>query len=215
MALLLILTALPLTAAAEDHGSVTSYAPLGADAVGMSISGGYAIALPVMTYEVGFGATDTVDIHVRYETVAGLLHFPSVGARWVPFQFGDWHLGFKLGAAYSFFGLKTEDLNLTSTVYLPFEVGMSGAVTKDSDLVIAVGGEVDVAKFVVIEDESDGSSEVRYDASIIRFGFISALTPDLDAFVQGRLRIPIETITDGEHVFFVVPFVEGGATWAF
>jgi hypothetical protein len=156
-----------------------------------------------------------VDIHVRYETVAGLLHFPSVGARWVPFQFGDWHLGFKLGAAYSFFGLKTEDLNLTSTVYLPFEVGMSGAVTKDSDLVIAVGGEVDVAKFVVIEDESDGSSEVRYDASIIRFGFISALTPDLDAFVQGRLRIPIETITDGEHVFFVVPFVEGGATWAF
>ena len=213
VAVLLLLP--PAVASAEDHGSVTSYRPLGKGAVGMAVSGGYAIALPMMAYEVGFGVADKLDAGVRYETVAGLLHFPSAGVRWVPLQWGDWYLGTKAGVAYSFFGLQTEDLNLTSTLYLPFEIGLSGAVTEHSDLVLAIGGELDLARFVVIHDVGDGASDVRYDATIFRFGLVSALTHDLDIFVQGRLRLPIETITDGEHVFFVVPFVEGGATWAF
>jgi hypothetical protein len=202
-------------AVADEHGSVVSYRPLGQGSVGMSISGGYAVALPFMAYAVEFGVTDEVDLGVRYETVGGLLHFPALGARWVPFKVGGWNLGGRLGVAYSFFGIQTEDLNLTSTLYLPFEIGASGAVGEESQLVVAVGGEVDLARFVVVEDEGDGRGEIRYDATTLRFGLVSALTADLDVFVQGRLRVPIETVTDGENEFFVVPYIEGGGSFAF
>ena len=201
--------------AMADGGSVTSYQPLGAGNVGMSVSGGYVIALPFMAYAVEFGVASEVDVGVRYETVAGLLHFPHAGVRWVPFQVGDWRIGGRLGVAYSFFGIQTDDLNLTSTLYLPFELGASVAVSKDSDLVLGLGGEVDLLRFVVIEDEADGRGEVRYDATTARFGLVSALTADLDVFVQGRVRVPIEAVTDGENEFLVVPYVEGGASWAF
>ena len=202
-------------ALAGERGSVTGYGPLGQGGVGMSVSGGYAIALPFMAYQVEYGVADAVDVGVRYETVGGLLHFPAVQARWVPIHTGNWHIGGRLGVAYSFFGLQTDDLNLTSTLYLPFELGASVKVTPDSDLVMGLGGELDLARFEVVDDVGAGGTDVRYDATTVRFGLVSALTADLDVFVQGRLRIPIEAVTDGENQFLVVPYVEGGASWAF
>lgn len=207
--------ALTVPAAAGDHGSVTSFEPVGDGGIGMSVSGGYALALPFIAYEMAYGVSDDAAIGARYETIVGLLHFPQLHAQWAPIQMGSWRAGGRIGVAYSFFGLQTEDLNLTSTLYLPVEVGVSGPVTKHSDLVFAVGGELDLARFLVVDGESESDGDVRYDASIVRFGLVSALTPDLDLFVQGRLRVPIETVTDGQHEFFIVPYIEGGGTWAF
>ncbi len=54
----------------------------------------------------------------------------------------------------------------------------------------------------------------EYDATILRMGMKTALTADLDAYLLGRFRVPVETVTYEAQNFYVVPFIEVGGTWS-
>ena len=189
-------------------------APLGAGRSGMSLGGGVAVILPFYLLEYGYGLHDRVDLVLHYETVVGVLHYPHVAVRYSPLDLGSWKLGTRLGLNYSFFGIQTDQLNLTATLYTSFEVGVSGPVTKSTDLVFAAGGEFDFVEYNVFDDNPKTRKKYEYDATILRMGMKTALTTDLDAFLLGRFRIPVETVTHEAQNFYVVPFIEVGGTWS-
>ncbi len=199
---------------ASAKGSLVAMVPLEAGEVGMAISGGWALALPFVSMEAGYGLGRDFDLAVRYEAVMGLLHFPQITARWIPLRLGAWSIGARLGTAYSFFGLQTQNLNLTSTFYNTLEVAASVQISKDSALVMGVGGEFDWFRFLVVEDEEELRFDPRYDAATARFGLQSRFTSDLNVFILGRVRLPVESVQYQQEQFVVVPFLEAGGAWS-
>lgn len=99
-----------------------------------------AVLLPFYSIEAGVGLSKRVDLIGRFESVTGVLHYPSLGVRVSPVELGAWRLGLAFAVNYSFFGIKTDQLNLTSTFYLSASAGVSRPVTKFTDLTADVTG---------------------------------------------------------------------------
>jgi hypothetical protein len=196
-------------------GSLATMAPLGAGRIGMSVGGGVAVLLPFYAIEAGVGLTKRVDLYGRFESVSGILHYPSLGVRFSPTDIGAWTLGLGLALNYSFFGIATDQINLTSTFYMAGEVGISGPITKYTDLVFAVTGELDFFDYEVLDGEGGAKENVHYDATIIRLGARTKLTEDLAGYLRLRVRIPVETLIYEAMSFYVVPSIEVGGTFAF
>jgi hypothetical protein len=203
----------PASASIADRASLTTTAPLGTSRWGMSIGGGVAVVLPFYAIEVGYGLARRVDLVARYETVVGVLHYPEVGARWAMVDIGRWTLGLRGTVSYSFFGIQTRQLNLTSTLYLTGELGLSGPVSDKTDLVFSARGEFDLVEYDVFDDESSTRKKYAYDATILKAGMKTMLTRDLDGYLMLRLRIPVETLRYEAQNFYVIPFIEVGGTW--
>jgi hypothetical protein len=201
-------------AAPEEPGSLGTMAPLGKGRIGLRLGGGIAVLLPFYGMEVGYGL-GRVDLVGRLESVIGVLHYPSLGVRYSPFGIGSWKVGLGLAANYSFFGIKTDNVNLTSTFYLSGEAGISGPVTKATDLLFGMGHEVDFFDYKNLDGEGEFRSNVHYDTLILIMGLKSRLTEDLDGYVRGRVRIPIETLRYEASNLYVVPFLEVGGTFSF
>ena len=204
----------PEEIAEPGEPSLATMAPLGAGRTGMSVGGGVAVILPFYEVELGYGLGDRVDLVAHYETVVGVLHYPHLGVRWAPVDFGRWTLGTRLTVNYSFFGIQTDNVNLTSVLYLGGEVGLSGPITGGTDLVTALGAEFDLYEYDEVDDEGSFGAKYEYDATIVRFGIKTKLTSDLDGFLLARLRVPVETIRYEAQDLYIVPFIEVGGTWS-
>jgi hypothetical protein len=204
----------PAAALPEDPGSLATMAPLGKGRIGLRLGGGIAVLLPFYGIEAGYGL-GRVDLVGRIESVVGVLHYPSIGVRYSPFDIGSWKTGLAFAANYSFFGIKTDNVNLTSTFFLSAEAGISGPVTKATDLMFAVGNEVDFFDYKNLDGEGSFEGNVHYDTLILIMGLKSKLTEDLDGYVRGRVRIPVETFRYEATNLYVVPFLEVGGTFSF
>lgn len=202
-------------APAQTDGSLRTMKALGCGTVGMSMGGGVAVLLPLYGFEVGVGLVDRLDLVGRFETVIGVFHYPHVGLRFQPFEVGGWSFGTSLLAHYSFFGIKTDQTNFTSTFYSSLEVGASGPITDESELVFGVAGELDFFHVEVIDDDSRVVESVHYDATVVRAAFKTLLTDDLDGYAQLKLRIPVETFVFEAQQLYVIPMLEIGGTWTF
>jgi hypothetical protein len=204
----------PAAVVPEDPGSLATMAPLGKGRIGLRLGGGIAVLLPFYGIEAGYGL-GRVDLVGRIESVIGVLHYPSIGVRYSPFDIGSWKTGLAIAANYSFFGIKTDNVNLTSTFYLSAEAGISGPVTKATDLMFAVGNEVDFFDYKHLDGEGSFEGNFHYDTLILIMGLKSKLTEDLDGYVRGRVRIPVETFRYEATNLYVVPFLEVGGTFSF
>jgi hypothetical protein len=198
-----------------DEGSLMTTEPLGRGNIGMAMGGGVAVLFPLYRIEAGVGVTDWLDAVGRFETVIGVLHFPSVGARAKLFEIGTWRAGARLDLSYFLFGLKSDRLNLTSTLYATPELGLSGPVTGSSELHFGVGAEIDFFHVEVVDDESEVVGDVHYDATVIRTVFQTELTEEIDGFAQLRLRAPTETFSFEGEDLVLMPLLDIGATWTF
>ena len=205
----------PVLPAAATKGSLATMAPLGKGRFGISIGGGVAVLLPLYAIEAGFGLGPRLDLVGRFESVVGVLHYPSIGVRFSPVDLGAWKLGFGAAVNYSFFGLKTDQVNLTSTFYLSAAAGISGPVTKSTDVMLDVSGELDLFDYESLDGESAVTGNVHYDATIFRMGMKTKLTEDLDGYLRARVRVPIETVIYEAMSFYVVPSIEVGGTFVF
>lgn len=204
------------TVVPSDHrGSMRTTEALGAGNVGMSMGGGVAVLLPFYGFEVGVGLTDWLDLVGRLESVIGVFHYPHLGFRAQLPEFGGWRIGTQLVANYSFFGIKTDQVNFTSTFYSSFEVGISGPVTEETDIVFGAGGEVDFFKVDVVDDEDEVNEAFAYDATVIRAALVSAFSRDFHGYAQLRVRIPTETFVFEAQELYVIPMLEIGGTWTF
>lgn len=203
------------TDALDGAGSLLTHEALGYGNVGMAIGGGVAVLLPFFSLEVGVGLPYGLDIVGRFETVIGIFHYPGVGLRWQPFEIGSWRVGVKSLITYSFFGINTDQTNFTSTFYLSNELGISGPVTEKSELGFGVGGEIDFFTVDVVDDESNVEGKVRWDATVLRTVFVTALSQDIDGFAQLRARIPTETFEFEAQEFYVIPMLDIGGVWTF
>lgn len=200
----------------DDRGSLRTTEALGTGNVGMSLGGGVAVLLPFYGFEVGVGLNDWLDVVGRWESVIGVFHYPHLGLRaQLPRFDNGWRFGASLVANYSFFGIKTDQVNLTSTFYSTFEVGLSGPVTDETDLVLGAGGEVDFFRVEVVDDQDEVQEAVGYDATILRAGLVSAFGRDFHGYAQLRVRIPTETFTFEAQELYVIPMIEIGGTWTF
>ncbi len=208
----------PPAAAKEEapapKGSLMTMAPLGKGRIGMSVGGGVAVLLPFYAIEVGVGL-GRVDLYGRMESVIGVLHYPSLGVRWSPFNIRSWTVGLDLAVNYSFFGIATDQVNLTSTFYMSAQAGISGPVTKSTDLVFAFGSEIDFFDYKSLDGEGQVDANVHYDTAILVLGIKTRLTEDLDGYLRGRVRVPVETLRYEATGLYVVPFVEIGGTFSF
>jgi hypothetical protein len=203
------------TSGADAHGSVLTTEALGSGNVGMAIGGGIAVLLPLFSLEVGVGLPHGVDLIGRFETVIGVFHYPGIGVRWQPFEMGSWRAGTKLLVNYSFFGIKTDQVNFTSTFYFTGEFGVSGPVSDTSELGFGLGGELDMFTVDVVDDQSEVVGGVRWDATVLRTVFVTALSDDIDGFAQLRARIPTETFEFEAQEFYVIPMIDIGGVWTF
>jgi hypothetical protein len=208
----------PPPAAKEEapapKGSLMTMAPLGKGRIGISVGGGVAVLLPFYAVEVGVGL-GRVDLYGRMESVIGVLHYPSLGVRWSPLDIRSWKVGLELAVNYSFFGIATDQVNLTSTFYMSAQVGISGPVTKSTDLVFAFGNEIDFFDYKSLDGEGNFDANVHYDTAIFVLGLKTRLTEDLDGYLRGRVRVPVETLRYEATGLYVVPFVEIGGTFSF
>ena len=197
------------------RGSLRSMETLGEGNVGLSLGGGVAVLLPMYGFEIGYGITNWLDLAGRFETVIGVFHYPQIGARFQLLESGRFRFGASLNANYSFFGIQTDQTNFTSTFYFSPELGVSAAVTEDSELVAGVGAEIDVFEHRIVDDEGEVFATGRYDATIFRGGLVTSLTNDLNGYAQMRLRVPTETFVFEAQEFYVIPLIEIGGTWTF
>lgn len=205
----------PAATSTAMRGSLATMAPLGAGRVGMSVGGGVAVLLPFYSIEAGVGLSERVDLMGRFESVAGVLHYPSFGVRVSPVELGGWRLGFGFAVNYAFFGIKTDQVNLTSTFYLSASAGVSRPVTRFTDLTADVTGELDLFDYERLDGEGGAKGNVHYDATIFRLGMKTKLTEDLDGFLRARVRVPIETLVYEAMSFVVIPSIEVGGTFVF
>lgn len=195
--------------------SLVTATPLGAGHLGMSLGGGYTVVLPLFTFEIGYGIARRLDLAFRFETVAGLFHYPQVALRWAFLDAGAWTFGARLGANYSLFAVKSDKTNLTSTVYLSGELVASRRVTKSSDVMFALRGDFDLWEYRVVDDEKHATATYRYDGTVARVGVKTRLTEDLDGFIIGNLRVPVETFQYKAQQFYFLPSIEVGGTFVF
>jgi hypothetical protein len=198
----------------RSAGSLWSSQALGAGNQAMSMGGGVAVLLPYYGFEAGAGLGERLDVVGRFETVLGILHYPYVGLRFMPFELGSFRVGLRWLTHYSFFGISTDKVNLTSTFYSSLEAGISAPVGERSQLTFAAGGELDWFEHRVIEGDGEVVESVRYDATNLRAVLLTGLTADLDGYLQGKLRIPTETLIYEAMEFYVIPFIEIGGTWS-
>ena len=105
--------------------------------------------------------------------------------------------------------------NFTSTFYSSLEIGASGPITDESELVFGVSGELDFFHVEVVDDDSRVVENVHYDATVVRAAFKTLLTDDLDGYAQLKLRIPVETFVFEAQQLYVIPMLEIGGTWTF
>lgn len=200
----------------DGRGSLRTTEALGTGNVGMSLGGGVAVLLPFYGFEVGVGLTEWLDLVGRWESVIGVFHYPALGIRaQLPELENGWRFGFSVAASYSFFGIKTDQVNLTSTFYSTFEVGLSGPVTDETDLVLGAGGEVDFFELEVVDGEDEVQEALGYDATVLRAGLVSAFGSDFHGYAQLRVRVPTETFTFEAQELYVIPMIEIGGTWTF
>jgi hypothetical protein len=197
------------------RGSLRTSEALGCGNIGMSIGGGVAVILPLYGFEAGVGLGDTVDLVGRFETVIGVFHYPNLGLRWMPLDFGSWRIGTQLLANYSFFGIKTDQVNFTSTFYASFEAAVSGDVTDETTLLLGVGGELDFFKVEIIDDEKEVNEAFAYDATAVRIAAVSSFGTDFRGYAQIKVRVPTETFVFEAQDLYVVPMLEIGGTWTF
>jgi hypothetical protein len=193
--------------------SLVTAAPLGANNYGMTLGGGYTAILPLFVFEVGYGLSRRVDVAFRYETVSGLFHYPQLAVRWAFADLGAWTFATRLGVNYSLFAVKSDQTDLTSTLYLSGELMASRPVTRSTDFLVAVRGDFDLWEYRIVDGEKHPKGTYRYDATVLRIGARTAATEDLSVYVIGNLRIPIETFTYKAEQFYVLPTVEVGGTF--
>ncbi len=194
-------------------GSLVTAAPLGKNSYGVTLGGGYTVILPLFVLEMGYGLSRRVDVTFRYETVAGLFHYPQLALRWAFLDVGRWAFGARFGVANSFFAVASDQTNLTSTLYLTGEVAASRPVTRATDLVFALRTELDLVEFRIVDGKKRAAGAVRFDAMGLRVGAKTRATEDLSVYVMGALRVPIETFTYGAEQFYVLPTIEVGGTF--
>ena len=193
--------------------SLVTAAPLGAGTFGMSLGGGYTAILPLFTFETGYGLARRIDVTFRYETVSGLFHYPQVAFRWAFADVGKWTFGARLGLNYSLFAVKSDQTNLTSTVYLTPELIVSRPVTKTTELLGAFRADYDLWEVRLVDGSRRAEGTFRFDATILKVGAKTQIMDDLALFVIGALRIPTETYTYRAEQFYVLPTIEVGGTW--
>lgn len=203
------------TASTAPHGSLMTTEALGPGNVSMAMAGGVAVLFPLYRVELGVGVNPWLDVVGRFETVIGVLQFPGVGVRVMPLHIGTWRAGARLDANYFLFGIQSDRLNLTSSFYFTPELGISGPITKASEMSFGLGGEVDVFHLDVIDDETEVVGDVAWDATMLRMVFSTVLTEEIDGFAQLRVRVPTETFSlDGQDLL-VMPLLDIGASWVF
>ena len=193
--------------------SLVTAAPLGANDWGMTLGGGYTAILPLFVLELGYGLSRRVDVAFRYETVSGLFHYPQLALRWAFADLGKWTLGARLGANYSLFAVKSDQTNLTSTLYLTGELIASRPVTTGTDFLAAVRTDFDLWEFRIVEGERHATGTYRFDAMTFRLGARSQVTDDLSVYFIGSLRVPTESFTYRAEQFYVLPTMEVGGTF--
>ncbi|MFT3772130.1 MAG: hypothetical protein QM820_42535 [Minicystis sp.] len=154
-----------------------------------------------------------MDLVARFESVVGLFHYPYLGVRWAPIDIGRWTLGLDGGVNYSFFGIATNQVSFTSTLYLTGEVALSGPITRHTDLVFAWSNGIDLLYSKRVDGKKTLAGTFHYDAAIFKVGMRTRLAEDLDGFVRAKLRIPVETFRYQAQTFYVMPFLEIGGTW--
>lgn len=201
------------TAARMSAPSLVTAAPLGANNYGMSLGGGYTAILPLFVFETGYGLSRRVDVAFRYETVSGLFHYPQLAVRWAFADIGAWTLGARLGVNYSLFAVKSDQTELTSTVYLSGELIASRPISRGADFLFAVRGDFDLWDYRIIDGAKRATGTYRYDATVVRIGGRAQATEDLSAYLIGNLRVPIETFTYEAQQFYFLPTVEVGGTF--
>jgi hypothetical protein len=204
----------PCAETARSEGSLATFAPLGEGRTAMLLGGGVAVLLPFYEIEIGYGISPRVDLVGRFQTVAGLFHDPSVGVRWSPADLGRFRLGVDGGVHYSFLGIATDQMNLASTLYLTGEIGISGPISRSTDLYFGVDNEIDLLHQKRVKGRSTFEGAFHYDAALFGLGIRTRLTEDLDGLLRARLRVPVETFTYKATGFYVMPFLEVGGTWA-
>lgn len=193
--------------------SLVTAAPLGANDYGMTIGGGYTAILPFFVFEMGYGLSRRVDVAFRYETVSGLFHYPQLALRWAFADAGAWTFGVRMGMNYSLFAVKSDQTDLTSTVYVSGELIASRPVARLTDFLVAVRADFDLWEYRIIDGEKRANGTYRYDATVFRIGARTQATDDLSVYVIGNLRVPIETFTYKAEQFYVLPTVEVGGTF--
>jgi hypothetical protein len=193
--------------------SLVTAAPLGANDYAMTLGGGYTAILPFFVFEMGYGLSRRVDVAFRYETVSGLFHYPQLAVRWAFADVGAWTFGARLGVNYSLFAVKSDQTDLTSTVYLSGELIASRPVTRATDFLFAVRGDFDLWEYRIVDGEKHATGTYRYDATVVRIGARTQATDDLSVYLIGNLRIPIETFTYKAEQFYILPTVEVGGTF--
>jgi hypothetical protein len=207
----------PLPAPAEPvrvpTPSLVTAAPLGPNNFGMTVGGGYTAILPLFVFEFGYGLSRRVDVSFRFETVSGLFHYPQLAVRWAFLDIGPWTFGARLGLNYSLFAVKSDQLNLTSTVYLSGELIGSRPVTRTTDFLAAVRTDFDLWEYRVIDDEKHARATYRFDAVVFRVGARTKATEDLSVYLIGNLRVPTESFVYRAEQFYVLPSAEVGGTF--
>ena len=198
----------------RPYGSLATTAPLGKGRFAMLLGGGVAVLLPFFEIQLGYGVAQRVDLVARFETVVGIFHYPNLAVRWSPIDIGRWKLALDTGVNYSFFGIATDQVNFTSTFYLTAQVGISGPVTRSTDLVFAVDNEIDLFDYQSLDGHGSVKGDVHYDATVFRAGMKTRLTEDLEGFARARVRIPVETFRYQATSYYVIPSLEIGGTWS-
>lgn len=193
--------------------SLVTAAPLGTGTYGMSLGGGYTIILPLFVGEVGYGLSRRIDVTFRYETVAGLFHYPQIAWRWAFADLGKWTFATRLGLNYSLFAVASDQTNLTSTVYLSGDLLASRPVTSHTDFLGGIRTEFDLWEYRIIDGRKHPTGTYRFDAFSFRIGARTQATEDLSVYVIGALRVPTDTYTYRAEQFFVLPTIEVGGTW--
>jgi hypothetical protein len=193
--------------------SLVTGAPLGENDYGMTIGGGYTAILPFFVFEMGYGLSRRVDVAFRYETVSGLFHYPQLAVRWAFADVGRWTLATRVGVNYSLFAVKSDQTDLTSTVYLSGELSATRPVSVATDFFFALRGDFDLWEYRIIDGEKHAKGTYRYDATVVRIGARTQATDDLSVYLIGNVRIPIETFTYQAEQFYVLPTVEVGGTF--
>jgi hypothetical protein len=198
----------------HERGSTVAFNPLASGYAGMSVGGGFAVALPFQAFEIGTGLGGDADLKARYQVILGVLHQIELHLRWAPLEVGVWRIGAQLGVGYDFFGLQSDALNLTSTFFLSVGLGATARTSEVSNLILGLGLEIDLFEFRVLDGEDSTQSSVRIDATRVLFGWKTRLADELDAYVLGTIRIPTDTFVFEGEPFSAVPFVEFGGAWA-
>lgn len=193
--------------------SLVTAAPLGRATWGMTLGGGYATFLPLFVFELGYGLTRRLDLAFRYETVSGLFHYPQLALRWAIADVGKWTFGARFGANYSLFAVKSDQTNLTSTVYLSGEAIVSRPVSRSTDVLTAVRTDFDLWELRNVDGSKHATGTYRFDAFVFRVGARTQLTTDLSVYLIGNLRVPTETFTYESELFYVLPSIEVGGTF--